>query len=157
MTDVIPWNAAMLTPAWSCERSVDADVPVAFAWEYMTDVRNWNDPPAEFSLDGPFASGSRGTTRMPGSPPAEWTIRDVEPGHAYTIEGVVDEGVVLRVRWFFDRLEGDRARLTQRIELTGDGAARHVAAVRAGFEPNIEPGMRRIAALMTARANERSW
>jgi len=30
---------------WVCERSVDAEVPASFAWQYMTDVRNWNDPP----------------------------------------------------------------------------------------------------------------
>jgi hypothetical protein len=42
-------------PAWECQRSVDVDVPVSFAWQWMTDVRNWSDPPAEFTLDGPFA------------------------------------------------------------------------------------------------------
>ena len=36
------------------------------AWGYMADVRNWDDPPAEFELDGPFEAGSRGITRMPG-------------------------------------------------------------------------------------------
>ena len=58
-----------LAPTWECQRSVDVGVPARFAWAYMTDIRNWNDPPAEFALDGPFVEGTRGTTRMPGRPP----------------------------------------------------------------------------------------
>src|ERR1700722_16276037 len=30
------------------EYSVEADVTPAFAWQFRTDVSNWNDPPAEF-------------------------------------------------------------------------------------------------------------
>ena len=41
-----------------------------------------------------------------------------------------------------------RTRLTQRLELSGANAPAHVEAVRAAFEPNLEPGMRRIANLM---------
>ena len=74
-------------PVWACERSVDVDVPAGFAWRYMTDVRNWNDLPAEFDLDGPFANGTRGTTRMPDRPPASWTIAEVDRGSGYTIVG----------------------------------------------------------------------
>jgi len=119
-------------PAWECQRSVDVDVPVSFAWQYMTDIRNWNDPPAEFALDGPFADGSRGTTRMPGQPPASWTIRDVEPGCAYTIEGGSwFERAQLLVHWRFDALSERRARLTQRLKLCGDNAATYVEEVRA--------------------------
>jgi hypothetical protein len=43
-------DAMKAAPVWTCERSVDVDVPAAFAWRYMTIVRNWNDPPAEFDL-----------------------------------------------------------------------------------------------------------
>ena len=74
-------------PAWECQRSLDVDVPATFAWQCMTDVGNWSDPSAEFTLDGPFTSGAQGTTRMPGQPPAAWTVRDVDDGRAYTIEG----------------------------------------------------------------------
>jgi len=81
--------------AWECQRSVDVAVPVSFAWAYMTDIRNWNDPPAEFALEGPFVEGTRGTTQMPGRPLASWTIRDVEPGRGYTIEGILERGVLL--------------------------------------------------------------
>jgi hypothetical protein len=136
-------------PAWECQRSVDVDVPVSFAFAYMTDIRNWSDPPAEFALDGPFANGTRGTTRMPGQPAASWTIRDVEPGRGYTIEGgSFLERAALLVHWRFDPLSEQAATLTQRMELIGENAAAYVDAMKSGFEPNIEPGMQRIAERM---------
>jgi hypothetical protein len=143
------------TPAWECQRSVDVEVPAFFAWAYMTDIRNWNDPPAEFTLEGPFVDGARGTTKMPDYPIGSWTIRDVEPGRAYTIEGgSFFEGATLLVHWRFDPLSDRTARLTQRMELFGENAAAHVGGIRAGFEPNMEPGMRRIAKLMEQGALE---
>jgi hypothetical protein len=137
---------------WHCQYSIDVDVPVSFAWTYMTDIRNWNDPPAEFTLEGPFIEGTRGITRMPGRPPALWTIRDVEPGRAYTIEGgSFLERAVLLVRWRFDALSERTARLTQRMELVGENAAAYVDDIKSAFEPNLEPGMRRIAQSMERR------
>ena len=145
----------MSAPAWECERSVVAELPASFAWTYMTNVSNWSDPPAEFSLDGPFAVGSRGTTWMPGQAPYHWVIRDVDPGRAYTTEIAAFGGVLLLFHWQFDELSDGRTRLTQRIELYGDNAAAYVDQIRAGFEPNLEPGMRRIAETM-ARAASRA-
>jgi len=144
-----------IEPAWTCQQSVEADVPVAFAWRYMTDVSNWSDPPAEFTLEGPFAPGTRGTTRMPGQPAHSWTIRTVDPGHAYTLHaGSFLENAALIVHWQFDPLSDRRTRLTQRMELCGEDAARYVDEIRAAFEPNLEPGMQRIARLMMERAAE---
>jgi hypothetical protein len=40
-----------------CEYSVEAEVSPEFAWRYWTDIRNWSDPLARFSLDGAFATG----------------------------------------------------------------------------------------------------
>ena len=34
-------------PAWACQHSVDVDVPVAFAWQYMTGVRDGFGPNLE--------------------------------------------------------------------------------------------------------------
>lgn len=139
-------------PVWTCRQSVDADVPVPFAWQFMTDVRNWSDPPAEFTLDGAFAAGARGTTTMPGQPATSWMIRDVDPGRGYTIVGALHENVSLIVHWRFDPLPDGRTRLTQRLELCGEHAGRYVDNIRAAFEPNLEPGMQRIARLMVHRA-----
>ena len=139
-------------PTWECHCSVDVDVPASFAWAYMTDIRNWNDPPAEFALEGPFVAGTRGTTQMPGQPLAFWTIRSVEPGRRYTIEGgSFWERAVLLVHWRFDPQSERTARLTQRLELLGGNAAAYVDEIKSAFEPNLEPGMRRIARMMERR------
>jgi hypothetical protein len=37
-------NYMTSAPAWQCHRSVDVDVSVSFAWQYMTNVSNWSDP-----------------------------------------------------------------------------------------------------------------
>src|SRR5262245_15013377 len=127
--------------AWACQHSVDVDVPVAFAWRYMTDIRNWNDPPAEFALEGPFEEGSRGATLLPGSPPAPWNIHRVDPGRAYTIDmSSFLERARLLVHWRFDPLSDNKTRLTQRMELFGENAGAYVDQLSAAFEPNLEPG-----------------
>lgn len=139
-------------PAWECQRSVDVEVAVSFAWSYMTDVGNWNDPPAEFTIEGPFAAGTRGTTRMPGQPANSWTVHDVDPGRGYTIRGAFSEDAFLLCHWRFDPLSEHSTRLTQRLELCGENAASYVSDIRSAFEPHLEPGMRRIALLMTQAA-----
>src|SRR6266545_6320734 len=89
--------------AWECQCSVDVDVPVSFAWRYMSDIHNWSDPPAEFGLEGPFAVGSVGWTRMPGQPVYSWTLLEVTPERAYTIgASSFLKGAELRVHWRFD-------------------------------------------------------
>ena len=86
---------------------------------------------------------------MPGQPPAAWTVRDVDDGRAYTIEGgSFLENARLLFHWRFDAISNDRTRLTQHMELRGDNAAAYIEGVRDGFGPNLEPGMKRIADLM---------
>ena len=55
----------MVAVAWEITHSVETNASPAFAWNYWTEVTNWDDPPAKFELDGPFACGSCGTTRLP--------------------------------------------------------------------------------------------
>src|SRR4029077_5441573 len=131
------------------QRAVDAEVPVSFAWQFMTNVDNWSDPPAEFTLNGPFVAGPRGRTSLPGRPPISWIISHVETGYGYTIEGSeLFERACLRIHWRFDALTDQRTRLTQRMELVGDNATAYVEGISAAFEPNLEPGMKRIAQSM---------
>jgi hypothetical protein len=145
----------MTAAGWACQQSVDVDVPVSFAWRYMTDIRNWNDPPAEFTLEGPFEEGSRGTTLLPAGRPILWTIRRVDAGRAYTIDASSSlERAELLVHWRFDPLSDKKTRLTQRIELFGDNAGAYVDQISAAFEPHLEAGMRRVADLMMRAASE---
>ena len=143
-----------VTPIWACERSVEVGVSLAFAWQYMTDITNWSDPPAEFSLAGPFAPGTQGTTRMPGEPDRDWTIQDVTPGKGYTVHAWFADHVFVLFHWLFDPLSEKRTRLTQRMELCGENAAAYVNEIQSAFEPHLEAGMLRIAQLMTSRASQ---
>jgi hypothetical protein len=45
------------------EHSVEAHVPAAFAWTFWTEVKNWDDPPAQFTIEGLFAEDHAGQSR----------------------------------------------------------------------------------------------
>ena len=131
------------------EYSVEADVSPAFAWRFRTDIANWNDPPAEFAIDGPFEEGSCGTTRLPGQEPLHWRVAKVQPGESFVLVMQLDRAT-LAFEWRFDVLAERRTKLTQHIVLSGDNAKAYAAQVEAGFGPNLADGMRRIAAEMAA-------
>ena len=131
------------------EHSSEADVSQAFAWNFRTDIANWNDPPAKFLLDGPFADGARGTTLLPGQEPRAWWIRDVQIGRSFAIEMPLDRAT-LRFEWHFAAVSERRTKLTQRIILSGSNAAAYIQQVEAGFGPTLASGMERLAAEMMA-------
>ena len=138
------------------EHSIEADVSPAFAWGFRTDVANWNDPPAKFALDGPFAAGTRGTTLLPEREPLSWYLREVRPGESFVIEMQLDRATIA-FEWRFDALSEHKTKLTQRIVLSGDNAAAYVEQVEAGFGSNLQDGMKRIAAEMAvAESNAKS-
>jgi hypothetical protein len=138
---------------WLLEHSEVTAASPAFIWKYMTDVTNWNDPPARFSLEGPFEAGSRGMTLLPDGEPYRWTIEQVQPGRSYTIGSELDQSRVL-FQWRFDPRPEGGTRISQRIGVAGPAAARHAEAVRSGFEPTLAGGMKRIA-LMVSEAEAR--
>ncbi len=139
----------MLPVPWEMTHSVETNASLAFAWDYWTNIANWDDPPAEFELDGPFAAGSRGVTRLPGQGPLHWVIREVTPLNATTIEMSLD-GAALSFEWRFVGLADGRTRLTQRIVLKGEKADMYLSQVKAAFAVNLPDGMKKLA---TAMAN----
>src|SRR5262249_54898344 len=104
---------------YQVEHSVEVPVSPAFAWDWRTDVKNWDDPPAQFQLDGPIAAGSWWTTRLPGQEPLRWQIRDVRPGRSFTIEMPLDRAT-LSFDWRFEARSDPRTTLPQRLVLAGD-------------------------------------
>jgi hypothetical protein len=131
-------------PLLVLEHSVEAAVPLAFAWTRRTDVSSWSDPPATFALEGPFAPGSWGTTSMPGSEPMRWRIRAVARFRSFVIDVPLD-GANLGIEWTFEALTDRHTRLTQRLSLAGPGAQAYRTTIKASFGPNLVPGMERIA------------
>lgn len=137
----------MNEPALTLRCSVEADVSLAFAWQFRTDVSNWNDPPARFVLHGPFEAGSFGTTELPEQTPLCWRIAEVRPAESFVVEMQLDRAM-LTFQWQFEELPGLRTKLTQQIVLSGENAAAYVTEVKTGFGLNLESGMKRIAAEM---------
>jgi len=139
--------------AWQLEHSIEVEVSPSFAWDWRTDIKNWDDPPAQFLLDGPFAAGTWGTTRLPGQAPVRWQIRDVRSGEAFTIDVPLDRAV-MSSEWLFDAMSKRRTRITQRIVLWGDNATAYEDQVRVSFGATLADGMKRIAdALLTAASS----
>jgi hypothetical protein len=137
----------MTNVACQLEHSVEAEVSPAFAWNWRTNINNWDDPPAQFQLDGPFEEGSWGATLFPGQEPIHWQIRNVRPGASFLIEMLLDRAV-LSFEWLFDAVSPHRTRITQRIVLSGDNAAAYADQVRVGFGSTLPDGMKRIAAAL---------
>jgi len=132
------------------QHSVEVEVSCSFAWTWRTNIENWDDPPAAFQLHGPFAKGTRGTTRLPGQEPLRWQIREVRPDTFFVIDMPLDRAV-LTFEWVFEPIEQHRTRITQRVTLSGDNAAAYADQVRTGFGATLAEGMRRVAeALVTA-------
>lgn len=142
----------MATIPWEITHSAETSASPAFAWRYWTNIANWDDPPAKFALEGPFATGSRGVTRLPGQEPLHWIIRDVTPPNAATIEMSLD-GAVLSFEWRFVGLADGRTRLTQRIVLKGEKADLYLSQVKGAFTANPPSAMNKLA---TAMANAAS-
>ena len=131
------------------EQSIEVDVSPAFAWKFRTDIATWDDPPATFLLDGPFAEGSSGKTLMPGQEPLVWWIRDVEIGRSFVIELPLDRAV-LRFEWHVGPVSERRAKLTHRVVLSGTNAQMYREQVEKGFGENLAAGLERLAASMAA-------
>ena len=138
----------MTAGAWEIAHVVETDASPGFAWNYWTNVAHWDDPPAEFALEGTFAPGAQGTTRLPGQEPMYWFIREVAAPNSATIELPVGEGVSIFFKWRVDGLDDGQTRLTQRIVLAGEKADAFLEQAKAAFSTSPADGMRRLAAEM---------
>jgi Polyketide cyclase / dehydrase and lipid transport len=132
--------------AWEFQYSVEAAAPPEFVWSFWTNVANWKElePGVEFDLDGPFAPGTHGCTRMPGQDSRHWWIRDVDAGRSWTQEMPLP-GASLIVSMQFEEAAPGRTRITQRLWLEGEVDEPLLNGVRI-FEDTTPGGLKRIAA-----------
>jgi len=135
---------------WQMTHSIEVNADVHFAWRYWSDVGNWDDPPAVFELEGDFAPGSRGWTRLPGQAPIAWFLRDVTPGEAATIEIPADAAAMV-FHWRFAGIEDGRTRITQSVALRGEKAETYLGFAKT-FETNLPGGMKKLAAAIADAA-----
>jgi hypothetical protein len=137
----------MTKTVWEMTHAVETSASHDFAWKFWTNVANWDDPPARFELDGPFASGARGTTHIPRQEPLQWFVREVTVLKAATIEMRL-EGATISFEWRLEEMAAERTRLTQRVVLAGEKADVYVPQVKATFAANLPDGMNKLAKAM---------
>ena len=97
------------------------------------------------TLDGPYETGSKGTTKMRGQEPMHWRLAEVEPPSRNVTEMEL-AGAVLRFNWTYEALPDGRTQLTQHVTLEGPGADAYVPFMKEHFAGNIPKGMERLAA-----------
>jgi hypothetical protein len=141
----------MAIVAWEMTHSVETNASPSLAWNYWTNVANWDDPPAKFAMEGPFAAGTRGATQLPGQDPLHWIIRKATPPDAATIE-IELPGATLSFEWRFDAIADGRTRLTQRVVLAGENAEAYRSQAQSTLTATLPAGMAKIADAM-ARAS----
>jgi hypothetical protein len=142
----------MMRMIWEMTHSVEADAAVDFAWRYWSDVGNWDDPPATFELEGAFAAGARGWTRLPGQAAIAWFVREVTPGEGAVIE-IPADGAAMWFSWRFEGVGVGRTRITQHVSLRGEKAENYLGFAKM-FEANLPGGMRKLAAAIEGRSKE---
>ena len=133
----------MNEPVWTFEHSVECTANRNFAWAYWTNIANWNDPPAKFELDGPFAVGSRLTTTLP-EQTMHSVISSIDPGCAATIEMQLPDAI-LSFHWRFEELHEDQTLISKRLVLSGPKAKSFVAQVST-MEVSVPEGMMKVVA-----------
>lgn len=131
----------MSEPVWKFEHVVECGTPREFAWKYWTNPANWDDPPARFDFDGPFAVGTRLKTILPGQT-LESVIQNVESGRGATIQLAYGEARISFL-WRFEEVDAANTRISQRIELarTNDPVLIGQAKV---FETTAPAGMQKL-------------
>jgi hypothetical protein len=134
--------------AWELKHSVIASASRQTVWEFVSNVANLarveGDAVESMTLDGPFQTGSTGTTRMRGQEPVHWRLLDVKPPERATIEIGLD-GAVVRFNWVYEGLSDGRTRLNQHIVLEDPATQAYLPAMEQHFAPNLEQGMARLA------------
>ena len=131
----------MVEPAWEFEHAVECEAPREFAWKYWTNPQNWDDPPARFEFNGPFAAGTRIKTILQGQT-LESIIQAVESGREATIQLAYGEARV-EFEWRFEEVTARSTRISQRIELAGTSDTALVEQAKV-FEKTAPAGMQRL-------------
>lgn len=145
-----------MSKVWSFTHYVECPASREFAWRFWSDVRNWVavDPALESAeLDGPFATGTTGTTKPRGQDPVHWRLVEVLDRSSAVIE-LAAPGAVLRFHWKFEDSAAGGIRLTQHVSIEGPRADEYSTTVGPEMEKGIPQGMQRLSAAIAKAAME---
>jgi hypothetical protein len=146
-----------MSKVWSFMHAVECQASRDSVWEFWTKVANWAavDPGLESAeLDGPFATGTNGTTKPRGQDPVRWRLAEVHDRSSALIELSVP-GAVLKFLWKFEDTAGGGTLIMQRVGLEGPRADAYTSTVGPEMEKGIPPGMQRLAAAIDRAAGGR--
>jgi hypothetical protein len=133
---------------WEMRHSVIANADPQSVWDFVSNIENLarleGDTVESMTLDGPFQTGTKGATKMPGQEPTHWRLANVVPPERATYEMEL-AGAVLRFAWTYEDLGDGRTRLTQHLTLEGPGAEAFVPFMEEHFAANIPKGMEKLA------------
>lgn len=135
---------------WAFEHIIECGVSAEFAWEFWTNVENWelDSDVVSVELEGPFAMGAKGTTETKSSGRLEWRVAELRPGRA--LLEFPAPGVLARFAYTFEDVGRRRTRITQRVSLSGEKASMYVDTVGRALEAGIPEGMRKLCEAMEA-------
>src|SRR5436309_318540 len=109
---------------WTKEHSIETSAAPTAVWRLWADVAGWpawNGDLEQIELRGPFAAGSRITMTPIGQEPIELRIAEVVEPRLFVDEA--DFGaIVVRTIHSLEPLDGARARVSYRMEITDPGA-----------------------------------
>ena len=142
--------------AWRFEHSAESEARPHDVWVRYLDVDRW----CEWSrhgvershLDGPFAAGTKGRSKAPGSPTLRFELVAVEPDAGFVSAAKLPGG---RLR-FEHVIEpaGSGSRITHRFALDGPLAFLYTPVVRRGVEKGLPDGVERLAVMAAGSLHE---
>jgi hypothetical protein len=109
---------------WANEHSIETSAAPEQIWRLWADVSGWptwNGDIERIELIGPFAAGSRILMTPIGQEPVELRIAETVEPERFVDEAELSE-IVVRTIHRVERLDGERARVTYRMEITGAAA-----------------------------------
>jgi len=109
---------------WAAEHSIETSAAPEAIWRLWAAVDRWpewNGDIERIELQGPFADGGRIVMTPIGDEPIELRIAEAVGPELFVDEAELGE-IVVRTTHRVDRLDGGRARVTYRLEITGPAA-----------------------------------
>ncbi len=109
---------------WTTEYAIETSAAPEEIWRLWADVPRWlewNGDIERIELVGPFAAGSRIVMKPVGEEPIELRIAEAVEPERFVDEAELEEIVVSTIHRV-ETLEGKRARVIYRMEITGPAA-----------------------------------
>ena len=109
---------------WQTEHTIETSARPEAIWRLWSDVAGWpewNGDIERIELEGPFAPGGRIVMTPKGEETVELRIAEAAEPELFVDEADMGE-IVVRTIHRVERMEGDRALVTYRIEISGPSA-----------------------------------